>query len=84
MPSQWEQSTKCGLSESLSLFDQTMVTKSQARKDQLTFMTEFARFMNYKAPELLQVRNFAHESIKIIIYETSIAAYIDHDIIYLY
>jgi len=54
LPSQWEQNTKCGLSESLSLFDQTMVTKSQARKDQLTFMTEFARFMNYKAPELLQ------------------------------
>ena len=66
LPSQWEQNTKCGLSESMSLFDQTLETKSQARKDQLTFMTEFARFMNYKAPELLQVRKFAHETIKIL------------------
>ena len=66
MPSHWEQNTKCGLSESMSLFDQTLETKSQARKDQLTFMTEFARFMNYKAPELLQVRKFAHETIEIL------------------
>ena len=29
--------------------------KSDARKDDLIFMTEFARFMNYKAPYLLQV-----------------------------
>ena len=46
---------KCGLSESISLFDKTISEKDGATKEDLVFMTEFARFMNYKAPQLLQV-----------------------------
>merc|ERR1711899_150853 len=44
------QSKKCGLSETRSLFDES----SHINRQDLIFMTEFSRFMNHKAPELLQ------------------------------
>merc|ERR1712020_638780 len=44
------QSKKCGLSETRSLFDES----THIDRQDLIFMTEFSRFMNHKAPELLQ------------------------------
>merc|ERR1712156_995385 len=44
------QSKKCGLSETRSLFDES----NNIDRQDLIFMTEFSRFMNHKAPELLQ------------------------------
>merc|ERR1712156_1331691 len=44
------QSNKCGLSETRSLFDES----NHIDRQDLIFMTEFSRFMNHKAPELLQ------------------------------
>merc|ERR1712038_1656130 len=44
------QSKKCGLSETRSLFDES----NHIDRQDLIFMTEFSRFMNHKAPELLQ------------------------------
>merc|ERR1712020_668306 len=44
------QGTKCGLSETRSLFDES----NHIDRQDLIFMTEFSRFMNHKAPELLQ------------------------------
>merc|ERR1712156_621563 len=44
------QSKKCGLSETRSLFDEN----NHIDRQDLIFMTEFSRFMNHKAPELLQ------------------------------
>ena len=48
------QSKKCGLSETRSLFDES----NHINRQDLIFMTEFSRFMNHKAPELLQVIQF--------------------------
>merc|ERR1712020_81094 len=44
------QTKKCGLSETRSLFDES----NHIDRQDLIFMTEFSRFMNHKAPELLQ------------------------------
>merc|ERR1711899_604250 len=44
------QSKKCGPSETRSLFDES----NHIDRQDLIFMTEFSRFMNHKAPELLQ------------------------------
>merc|ERR1712038_1688337 len=44
------QSKKCGLSETRSLFDES----NHIDRQDLIFMTGFSRFMNHKAPELLQ------------------------------
>ena len=55
LPSIFNTKRECGLSESKSLFDQSISIREGPKKQNLIFMTEFARFMNHKAPELLQV-----------------------------
>ena len=55
LPSIFNTKRECGLSESKSLFDQSISIREGPKKQNLIFMTEFARFMNLKAPELLQV-----------------------------
>jgi len=51
LPSIFHTKRECGLSESKSLFDQSI---DGPKKQNLAFMIEFSRFMNHKAPELLQ------------------------------
>jgi len=45
---------KCGLSDTTSLFDKSLANANELKRQDLMFMTEFSRFMNHKAPELLQ------------------------------
>jgi len=45
---------KCSLSDRTSLFDKSLANAKDLKKQDLLFMTEFSRFMNHKAPELLQ------------------------------
>jgi len=45
---------KCGLSDTTSLFDKSLENGKELKRQDLMFMTEFSRFMNHKAPELLQ------------------------------
>jgi len=53
-PGYLEENPTCGLAESISLFDKPVSNRDNSLKAELTFMTEFARFMNYKAAHLLQ------------------------------
>ena len=53
---------KCGLSDTTSLFDKSLENGKELKRQDLMFMTEFSRFMNHKAPELLQVK-FAEQFI---------------------
>ena len=54
-PRQTATDSECGLAESTTLFDRMTSTRDSHIKKELTFMAEFAQFMNHKTPQLLEV-----------------------------